>query len=290
MRLIPAIVAALTIVVALPVDAQMKEADLRDLVRAAGKDDPAPSDLLGAANASRLLREFDAADEYYTQAMGETLDMLNALISSSLLQELASGRGVDGIQRKFREIRDTIPLPPLIVVGHISNYPSLLTGGELDELVLGLSMDAQDPVRRCTCYLQKGWVHRVAGRPDMARMYFDSATIQAAAAPPAQNPDAAAHRHAQYARDLARAGRTDEARRVLAEAMAMPLTDQALPTVRRRWAQAYAELGDVANAVAQIEPLLDVPSLVTVHTLETRLTWEPIRNDPAFQAMLDRHR
>ena len=51
-----------------------------------------------------------------------------------------------------------------------------------------------------------------------------------------------------------------------------------------------AELGDVEGAVAQLEPLLSVPSLVTVQSLETRMTWRPLRDHPAFQAMLDRHR
>jgi hypothetical protein len=72
--------------------------------------------------------------------------------------------------------------------------------------------------------------------------------------------------------------------------MALPVSDEALPTVRRRWAQAYAELGDVEEAVEHLEYLLSVPSLITVNTLETRLTWEPIRDHPAFRQLLDRHR
>jgi len=63
-----------------------------------------------------------------------------------------------------------------------------------------------------------------------------------------------------------------------------------MPDVRRRWAQAYAELGDVEGAVEQLEILLASPSLVTIYTLEDRWTWEPIRDHPAFHAMLERHR
>jgi hypothetical protein len=82
----------------------------------------------------------------------------------------------------------------------------------------------------------------------------------------------------------------EDARRILAEAMGMPVSDEAMPAVRRRWAQAYAELGDVEQAVEHLEYLLSVPSLITVQTLETRLTWEPIRDHPAFRALLERHR
>jgi hypothetical protein len=70
----------------------------------------------------------------------------------------------------------------------------------------------------------------------------------------------------------------------------MPVSDEAMPGVRRRWAQAYAELGDVESAVEHLEYLLSVPTLMTVTTLETRLTWAPIREHPAFRALLDRHR
>lgn len=287
MRAITAVLALS--VLAVPASAQLTEAELRDRIQNA-RTDPTPADLIAAANASRLLREHAAADGYYDDAWDSSLNMINGLISSMLLEEIAAGRGVNGLQRKFREVRETINLPPQVVAAHLVNYPSLLTGGEFDEFVMSLSEEAEDPAYQCSCYLLKAWVHRVAGRTDVARAYFDSAAIGNAAATPSENPDQAANQRAQRARDLARAGHHAEARGVLAQAMEMPVSDAARPTVQRRWAQAYAELGDVGNAIAQIEPLLDVPSLVTVHTLETRLTWEPIRDDPAFRAMLDRHR
>jgi len=60
--------------------------------------------------------------------------------------------------------------------------------------------------------------------------------------------------------------------------------------VQRRWAQAYAELGDAAGAVEHLEPLLEANTLISVHTLESRAAWMLIRDDPAFQALLARHR
>jgi len=111
----------------------------------------------------------------------------------------------------------------------------------------------------------------------------------AAARDEAPMPDAP-QAQGQYARDLARAGRTAEARQTLERAMAMEVSEAQLPAVQRRWAQAYAELGDVEGAVAQLEPLLESSTIVTVNSLSTRYTWEPIRNHPAFQEMLARHR
>ncbi len=288
MRLTTLAVATLLVAVH-PLDAQQSEASLRATIRQA-ETESGPPNLLAAANAARLLRDYDTADRLYERAWDSSLGLLNAVISSSLLHELASGGGVDGVQRRFREVLSVVNLTPQMIVGHLSNYPSLLVGGEFDDMVLNLSRDHPDPRFRCSCYSIKGWVHRVAGRTEESRIYFDSTAMGQEQSTPPGNPDAAAEGQGQLARNLARAGRMADARRVLQEAMAMPVSDSALPTVRRRWAQAYAELGDVQGAVEHLEPLLEVPSLVTVNTLETRWTWEPIRDHPAFRAMLDRHR
>lgn len=283
------LVAAVLLVAVPPLEAQQTESELRALIREADAE-PTPPNLLEAANAARQLRDFDDAGERYDEVWDESLDLLNAVISNTLLYELASGGGVDGIQRRFREMRAVVSLPPQMLVGHLGNYPSLLVGGEFDEMVLDLSRDHPDPRYRCSCYGVKAWVHRVAGRTEEARIYFDSLSMGQERATPPGNPDAAAEGRAQLARNLARAGRTEDARRVLEDAMSMPVSDAWMPRVRRRWAQAYAELGDVEGAVEHLEPLLSVPSLITVYTLETRWTWEPVRDHPAFRAMLERHR
>jgi hypothetical protein len=52
-------------------------------------------------------------------------------------------------------------------------------------------------------------------------------------------------------------------------------------------AAAYAALGDVEAAVQELRHLLSVPSEVTTASLRDRLVWEPIRDDPSFQALLE---
>lgn len=288
MRSVLLVFAALTLAAA-PLGAMQAEPELRADIRRA-ETEPTPTRLLAGANAARLLREFDVAAELYTDAWRASRQLLDRLTSDLLLHELASGAGVDGLQRRFREIRNTIALTPQSIVGHVSTYPELLAGGEFDEMILGLSREHPDPANRCSCYHAKAWVHRVAGREQAARAYFDSLTVDQERSTPPGNPDAEAEWRAQLARDLARAGRTEEARRMLERAMAMPVGSEWRARVQRRWAQAYAELGEVALAIEQLEPLLEVPSPVTVHTLETRMTWAPIRDHPDFQALLQRHR
>ncbi len=290
MRLI-VLCASVVLLAAQPAAAQVTEAVLRETIREA-EAEPTANNLLQAANAARLLRDFEQSEALYEQAWQSTFGVLFGVISGAILDQLASGGGEGGALREFREIRQNINLPPITIANLANNFPTLLVGGEFDDMILSFSPDHPDPQYRCACFAQKAWVHRVAGRMGDSRAYWDSLIVaqdqNAAPAPSSRN--AAADLRAQRARNLARAGRAAEARDVLDEAMAMEVSDAALPGIRRRWAQAMAELGDVEGVVAQLEPLLSVPSLVTVQSLETRMTWRPLRDHPAFQAMLDRHR
>lgn len=290
MRLI-VLCASVALLAAQPATAQVTESALRETIQQA-EAEPNAINLLQAANAARLLRDFEQSEALYEQAWQSTFGVIFGVINGAILDQLASGGGEGGALRVFREIRQNINLPPIIIANLANNFPTLLVGGEFDDMILSFSPDHPDPQYRCACFAQKAWVHRVAGRMDESRVYWDSLIVaqDQNAAPAPTNPNAAADVRAQRARNLARAGRTAEAGEVLDEAMAMEVSDAALPGIRRRWAQALAELGDVEGAVAQLEPLLSVPSLVTVHSLETRMTWRPLRDQPAFQAMLDRHR
>ena len=55
-------------------------------------------------------------------------------------------------------------------------------------------------------------------------------------------------------------------------------------------AQIYVMVGDHERAVEQLEYLLTNPSWVSVAWLEIDPTWNPLRDDPAFQELLERHR
>jgi tetratricopeptide (TPR) repeat protein len=283
--------AALSLLVPLGLTAQVAEDELRSRVEAAYREDASVNTLLRGVAAARLLRDFDQAEELLDEAAGAVLQARNGLIANALLFQVESGGGINGMQRTFREARRVFRLTPLEMGNWVNGYPSLLVGGEFDEMIERFSPDAADPAYRCECYAQKAWMHRVAGRLEESQEYWGKLVAQWDADPPQiQNPNARANWQGQYARNLARAGRPDDARRALAEATAMEVGAGASPGVRRRWAQAYAELGDVDAAVEHLEALLGMPSLVSVHSLETRYTWEGIRDEPAFQAMLDRHR
>ncbi len=253
---------------------------------------PTVENLLGGTNAAILLRNFTLADSLHDRAGQQLFQLIQGATFLGVWKALSSGEGVDGALREFHTARSYVSFPPVMVASLVGNFPELLTGGALDDEILALRADASDPEERCTCYSEKAWVHRMAGREEVARVYWDSLVANRGDDFLASQPtaDARAHVAGQHARDLARAGRTGEARRALAQAMEMEVSSAGRPLVVRRWAQAYAELGDTERVVELLESLLGDPSPITVHSLEVRAAWAGVRHTEAFQAMLARHR
>lgn len=281
---------AALILAATPLASQLSDATLQEMLQEADAT-PTAENLVQAATAARLMRDYEAASEYLDATWSALGPVVNNLINNSLWLAAASGEGVPGVQRTFRELSEAFSFSPMQISTWAGNFPEILASGEYDEMVLRFSPDNDDPAYRCACLNTVAWVHRLAGRHDEAAAVWAAAVgpDRKAAIDAIEDMDAQAAQRGQYARDLARAGMHDEARRQLEESMATPVSDQALPNAQRRWAQAYAELGDAQGAVDQLEPLLEANSLITVHTLESRAAWMFIRDDPAFQALLERH-
>ena len=248
--------------------------------------------LLRGASAARLLADFETAEALLKRATDALDQAEDNLISEMIYQALASGQGANGMQRAFRKARERIKLTPQEIASVINNFPELLIGGEFDAMILSFRSDHPDPLYKCDCLAEKAWVHRVAERLHDSRVLWGE-LVAAWDRTPLQfpnDPDAQANWQGQYARNLARAGRAADARAALAKAMSMPVSDDDRPGVQRRWAQTYAELGEVERAVELLEPLIASSTLVTVNSLSTRQTWEPVRNTRVFQEMLARHR
>jgi len=61
------------------------------------------------------------------------------------------------------------------------------------------------------------------------------------------------------------------------------------PEITEGVAQVYTILGDNDRAIEILNGLLNRPSYVTVQGLKVNPIWDPLRNDPRFQALIDRH-
>jgi len=105
-----------------------------------------------------------------------------------------------------------------------------------------------------------------------------------------ESPDAA-EMHIQLAKVLAHLGKKDAA---LAEARRatelVPESKDALggPEIAAGVAEVHAVLGDNGRAIEILDGLLSRPSAVTVQSLKVNPIWDPLRNDPRFQALIDK--
>ncbi|HSM60679.1 MAG TPA: hypothetical protein VK849_07765 [Longimicrobiales bacterium] len=261
-------------------------------VYAAEQDSASVPDLVGAAEAARYMRKFDESRLYLRVAAlsADAPSDRNAILSERLWLALATGGGVEEVQRIFGEARVERVFTPIEVAGWASAFPELLVGGGLDGTIIALAADAERTEYRCACLPTKAWMYRVRGELERSRAYWDSAVSEPLPDRAWPNPYDEADRRALRARNLARAGRADEARVELDRAMGVDLSAFESVSIRRRRAQTYAELGEVERAVEDLQYLLSVPSPVTVHTLESRQAWALIRDHPAFQAMLWLHK
>jgi hypothetical protein len=61
------------------------------------------------------------------------------------------------------------------------------------------------------------------------------------------------------------------------------------PQITEALAQIYAIFGDAGSAVPILDGLLQRPSQVTVAVLKLNPIWDSIRNDPRFQALIDKY-
>src|SRR5713101_6326815 len=106
-----------------------------------------------------------------------------------------------------------------------------------------------------------------------------------------ESPDAA-DMHVQLAKVLAYLGDKDaalaEARRA---AELLPESKDAFggPEITAGVAEVYCIVGENGRAIEVLDGLLNRPSNVTVPGLKVNPIWDPLRNDPQFKALLNKH-
>ena len=106
-----------------------------------------------------------------------------------------------------------------------------------------------------------------------------------------KSPDAA-DAHIQLAKVLAFLGEKDAALSEAQRATELrPESKDAFngPDITEGVAQVHVILGDNGRAIEILDGLLSRPSAVTVQGLKTNPIWDPLRNDPQFQALLNKH-
>src|SRR5438067_3090927 len=106
-----------------------------------------------------------------------------------------------------------------------------------------------------------------------------------------ESPDAE-EMHVQLAKVLAHLGEKDAALAQARRATGLrPESKGAVggAEIAAGVAEVHAILGDNDRAIEILDGLLSRPSAVTVQGLKVNPIWDPLRNDPRFQALIDRH-
>jgi TolB-like protein/Tfp pilus assembly protein PilF len=131
------------------------------------------------------------------------------------------------------------------------------------------------------------WARQGQGDAAGARSAFASAHATIGAALRKEPEDERLHIAHAYA--LAGLGRRAEAEAAIRRASSLvpPALDAFLSTFYAQdYAAIRAQAGDAAGAIADLQRLLRGPSFLSAHNLRLDPIWDPIREDPRFQALL----
>jgi TolB-like protein/Tfp pilus assembly protein PilF len=136
----------------------------------------------------------------------------------------------------------------------------------------------------------KGIIHSLQGDKPTAQTEFEQARIISENLLREAPEDAA--RHVQHGLILAALDRKKEAIAEGKRAVEMlPESQDAFtgPRITCSLAQIYALTGEADEAFRLIDHLLGTPSGLTIPLLRLDPAWDPLRNDPRFQALIDKH-
>jgi serine/threonine-protein kinase len=132
-----------------------------------------------------------------------------------------------------------------------------------------------------------GWIAKMTGKPDEAKEQFTAAHAEAAALVAAQPEDAKAI--AVLGLIDAGLGSRDDALRETRRAMELlPMSKDSYdgPLMRMYFAIAAANVGERELAISELQELATIPSPTTYGDLRLNPMWDPLREDPRFEAIM----
>jgi len=139
-------------------------------------------------------------------------------------------------------------------------------------------------------YLNRGGIYLSMGDDQLSRAHFDSARLLCEAR---QDFDIASWSdYCNLAVAYAGLGMAQEALAACQRAKELlPLTGDALSgfDVQRTLATVYTKIGDYDNAIDILDSLLYYPSRTQIESVRKLSTWDPLRDNPRFQALLEKY-
>jgi TolB-like protein/Flp pilus assembly protein TadD len=242
-----------------------------------------------------MQRNFVAANRIYDRALAVDPNAFG--IKELKAKDAIAEKGDFSLAQQFLAKADTIP-------NLSADTKNQLTEGRIQLLVFQRKFDeaareatkvpddalTRYPNALCGKYLTSGLAKKRSGDEAGARQFFENARRLAEKDIQQRPNDASAH--ANLAGALAWLGQRDPALAEVKRAQELlPESKDAFdgPQITEALAQIYAIFGDAGSAVPILDGLLQRPSQVTVAVLKLNPVWDPIRNDPQFQALLEKH-
>jgi TolB-like protein/Tfp pilus assembly protein PilF len=242
----------------------------------------------------QMLRNFDAANKTIDRAL--QIDP-QGISLWGIKAKLAIGEKGDlSVGEKLLEKAKSFPMSSEERLQMIGGHANLLLAQRKYQEVLQLGATVPDdtfaavPGSLAYKYFPLGIAYKALGDDAAARMAFLKAK-NILEEQLKQKPDDAELR-VQFAKLLAWLGEKDAA---VAEAQrAIDLRPESKdafegPQITEQVAQVYAILGDNARAIELLDELLSRPSEVTSQSLKLDPAWDPLRKDPAFQALFAKY-
>jgi TolB-like protein/Flp pilus assembly protein TadD len=242
----------------------------------------------------QMLRNFDAANKTIDRALqinpqGFSLWGIKAKLAIGEKGDLSVGE-------KILEKAKSFPMNSEERLQMIGGHANLLLDQRKYQEVLELGATLPDdtfaevPGSLAYKYFPLGIAHKALGDDAAARTAFlkakDIVEVQLK-----QKPDDADLR-VQFAKLLAWLGEKDAA--IVEAQRATDLRPESKdafegPQVTEQVAQVYTILGDKARAIELLDELLSRPSEVTSESLKLDPAWDPLRSDPAFEALFAKY-
>ena len=246
--------------------------------------------LVNLADNYRANKDFDKADKLYDRAIEAAPNSLGAL----------AGKGKLAVELKgdFAEIEKQLAqMPPGVDPdGQVTSvrvwllmlqrkFPEALA--VLNELSQGVFHDSTAPVSKASL---EGMLYLFQGNKAKAQAAFQRARPFAEQSL-RESPDDAG-RHIQLGFILTGLNRKQEA--ITEGKRAVELKPESAdafdgPQVAASLAQIYAWVGEKDQALRLVDRLLETPNGVTLPMLKLDPMWDPLRNDPRFQALIDKY-
>jgi serine/threonine-protein kinase len=233
-----------------------------------------------------LLRRYPEAVDSIGRAISIAPDNAGHY-SLEWLIELA-WHGPSGAKEVLEEAIEIIPAlagPLCVLEMELRNYEAAAACFDATSGQVGATVTVYLPV----AYFESE-CHARMGEPDLARQKLEQALALLEEAADVSPEDPAVR--ISLGRVFAALGRKEDAIREGERAVAMqPVSEDAvLGTIHLMYlAEIYARVGELEAAVDRIEYLLTIPSELSVARIRNSPTWDPLRDHPRFQEILEKY-